>query len=456
MSGPSAPKLSALDQTAPKYWIRVVLCYATDPKASAQKVVQTLQTGLDETSKEIPSIASALYYTQDEASRLIVGIRPAGIPVIKMVNDMTTDYSELRKRNFDSCLAQDLCATTQYTAPGPEIGPAFAAQANIISGGLLLGLSFWHGVIDGITMTTILQIWAQNCRLASDNTPLATDLHLSESAYDDTPFSQSSKNPPSQIADHPEYIILPEPPSEMPPFMTKILETQIFRFSPSAVAFLKNICSPKNCSVAQSEYTWVSTNTALAALMWRTIIKATHSNVAADSNVECTCSMPLDSRQRSDPPNDPHMLGSPMTVSISRLPLTSVTSSTSSDLADLALNIRRGVDATDSKYINSLISMVNHCAAPALIFPSLAPGILDTSVIVSSWKDFPVYDYDWGETLGEKCERLRSVGDGVFHGMQVVLPMLPDGTIEVAIALEKDVLQRLNADEVWGQYTQML
>lgn len=327
------------------------------------------------------------------------------MPAIKVVNDMTKDYNELRKRDFDSCLAEDLCATTQCATPGPEIGPAFAAQANMISGELLRGLSFWHNVMDGITMATILQIWAQHCRLASDSTPLATDLHLSESTYSDTLFSQSSKNLPIQLANHPEFIILPKLPTEKAPSLRKILETKVFHFSPSAVAALKNICSPEKCSIAPTQYSWVSTNTAFAALIWRTVIRSTYTNVEADSDVASTCGIALNVRPPSKPPSDPHMLGSVLAVSTSKFTLTIVTSSTSSHLTDTALNIRRDADTIDSNYIDSLISMINNCAAPALLLRSFAQDILDTSLVVSIWRDLRVYNYEWGMTMEEICER---------------------------------------------------
>ena len=121
--------------------------------------------------------------------------------------------------------------------------------------------------------------------------------------------------------------------------------------------------------------------------------------------------------------------------------------------------IRKGTDQVDASYLDSLIGMIDSVPNLSLLLPLVFTDVLKTCSILTSWAGFSMYDFDWGEALGGKCERLRTVPSIMFNGMQVVLPRLPEemgGGFEVVIGLEDDAMERLKGDNEWMKYAWLL
>lgn len=120
--------------------------------------------------------------------------------------------------------------------------------------------------------------------------------------------------------------------------------------------------------------------------------------------------------------------------------------------------IRDGVEKIDACHINSLISMIDGVSTPSLLFPVAFLDLLRTSMMITNWSKFPMYDFDWGVGLGGRCERVRTAERGMFDGLQVVLPALREemgGGLEVVVGLEEGAMERLKGDEVWMRFVRL-
>ena len=72
--------------------------------------------------------------------------------------------------------------------------------------------------------------------------------------------------------------------------------------------------------------------------------------------------------------------------------------------------------------------------------------------VQTSWTNFELYGLDWGDLLGGRIEAVRVPHVGVLNGCQVVLPILPDGGMEIVVGVEGSCLDRLLNDPIFTKY----
>lgn len=63
--------------------------------------------------------------------------------------------------------------------------------------------------------------------------------------------------------------------------------------------------------------------------------------------------------------------------------------------------------------------------------------------VQTSWITFGLYGLDWGSMLGGNIEAVRVPHVGCINGAQVVLPVLPNGGMEILVGVEESRLDRL-------------
>ena len=454
------PHLSTLEQISPQAYIRFILCFGHHSAFPHDEATQILRQGLKATAAKIPVLNSIVVPVSDSNGRETQDLRQEEVTMfsVKDLRSTRLDFGEIRSQRFPSQLfdGEMLCRTGVFAVPGSRV-PPFLVQANLITGGLLLGISVWHGALDGTGITAILRTWAQNCYAIQDPESKKSDTFtLSADAFDKSRLSKVSDIERKSVDDHPEFLLLPEAPTTLPPALTQTLKTTIFHISPASISALKELASPKNSSSPQKEYSWISTNTAVSALTWRSIIATTYAHeYPITDSISMFCS-PLNARKRMDPPLAPDLLASAWCFQDSRLPIKSLLEA---NLADIALVIRKATDRVDTTYIDSLISMIDGVPNPSLLMPLAFTDVLKTCSMLTSWAGFAMYNFDWGSALGGKCERVRTASSGMFNGMQVVLPELTKdmgGGLEVVVGMEDDALERLKRDELWMQFARLL
>lgn len=195
------------------------------------------------------------------------------------------------------------------------------------------------------------------------------------------------------VDDHPEFLLLPEAPAALPPPLTQTLKTQIFHISPASISALKELASLRNTSTSQAEYSWISTNTAISALVWRYNMAATYAHEHPIPNTLSVFSSALNARKRMIPPLALDLLASAFCFQDYGLPTKSLLEA---NLADIALVVRKGTDKVDACDINALISMIDSVSNPALLMPLAYTDILKTCTMLTNWAGFSMFDSSTG------------------------------------------------------------
>lgn len=451
-------RVSSLEQASPPYWNRSLYCFKLPPDYNKEEITGILREGLEATFSELPILTGQLVPVDDEKQPGKKDVVPGGNEEL-FVKDLTSsslDYDHLKANRFPLSTFDDETFWATPCLPGPgEKCPVFAVQANFIKGGWLLGISFWHLVMDGTALAIALRVLSQNCLLVQN--PGSHDqagTKLSSDIYNKTRLHESGPDHKGLLSDHPEYTLLPEVPTGPPPFATIPLKVDVFLISPTSLKALKAAATPIiETATHAKEPMWVSTNDAVSALIWRSlVVVAFEGNEYKDEPLSC-CQVAVNARPKMDPPLPADYFGCALTFGTSNLPVSSIL--VPSSLSTMALMIRQSIMKVTAPYIESVIAMIHKAPDYRRLIPTSFIDLLGRDSVQTSWSAFPLYDYDWGQALGGKCERVRAPKMGMFNGLQTVLPALPEsqgGDFEVMIGLEPHVMEKLKKDPVWSEY----
>ena len=456
--GLGEPRVSSLEQASPPYWNRSLYCFKLPSDYNKQELTGILREALKATFLDLPILTSQLVPLEDVKQPGKKDIVPGGNEEL-FVNDLTSsslDYDHLKANRFPISSFDDeiFWATPCSPAPGDKC-PVFAAQANLIKGGWLLGISFWHLIMDGTALAIALRVLAQNCLLVQNPSGQAqAGSKLSGDIYNKSRLHESSSEYQSLLSDHPEYYFLPEVPTGPPPFATIPLKVDVFHVSPASIKALKAAATPIiGTDTHIKEPMWVSTNDAVSALIWRSIMVVTYEGTEYKDEPLSCCQVAVNARPKMDPPLPADYFGCALTFGTNYLPISSIL--VPGSLSTMALMIRQSIMKVTAPYIDSVIAMIHDVPDYRRFMPTSFVGILGHGTVHTSWSAFPLYDYEWGQALGGKCERVRAPKLGMYNGLQTVLPALPEsqgGGFEVMIGLEPHVMEKLKKDPVWSKY----
>ena len=456
--GLGEPRVSSLEQSSPPYWNRSLYCFKLEPDYKKEEIIRILREGLKATFADLPLLTGQLVPVDDEKQPGKKDVVPGGNEEL-FVNDLTSsslDYDHLRANRFPLSTFDDetFWATPCMPAPGEKC-PVFAAQANLIKGGWLLGISFWHLIMDGTALAIALRVLAQNCLLVQDSSKEDQSCaKLSGDIYNKSRLHESGPEYTGLLSDHPEYTFLPEVPTGPPPFATIPLKVEVFHISPASIKALKAAATPiVETETHAKEPLWVSTNDAVSALIWRSLTVATYEGTEYKDEPLSCCQVAVNGRPKMGPPLPPDYFGCALMFGTNYLPISSVL--VPGSLSTMALMIRQSIMKVTAPYIESVIATIRNVPDYRRFIPTSFVDLLGRDTVQTSWSAFPLYAYDWGQALGGKCERVRAPKLGMFNGLQTILPALPEsqgGGFEVMIGLEPHVMEKLKKDPLWSEY----
>lgn len=273
----------------------------------------------------------------------------------------------------------------------------------------------------------------------------------------------------------------------MPPGLTSDTHRgQVFYLSPEALVALKKDASPANTTHSdESTPKWISTNDAVSALLWRTVMAVQHPIETLASDPISAFAIAIDGRIRTDPPVHPRTLGCFLEYVGLELPIRKMLETYS--LADIAVEIRKAVTKAHKNWTDDVVTLVDglkdvdriipkaftdvpgyHCIQSSVSHPRSTHSSFLTSTLNAGrtttrgcdnvlltplqWTKLPIYDFSWGELLGNKIQAMRCPDVGVINGLQIPFPPLPDGGLEVLIGVEQNQLSRLLHDPVFTKY----
>ncbi len=340
---------------------------------------------------------------------------------------MLPSYTELKKDNFTfSKLTTPLISPVQVIQ---QSQPVFAAQANFVEGGMLLTVANHHSVSDGGGRDSILETWAHNTSAAASGSQ-------SFSKYDPVSNDRTLMNegiPTENIADFPEYVIMPTPPADQtqmapPTFQMPPMSARIFTFSPECLAELKT---------AAKAY---STNDAIVGFFWHHMTAARNPTIDPTEEKTSAALFAVNIRGRTSPPLPQSYLGNAIFGGITpRLSISTLTSPATGLIAASAA-LRQGLNSTHKpSRVPRTIGLLSSRSNPQ-DFKFAARGFLGPDITVSSWANMGVRQREWG-VLG-KPEGLRIPYEAA-DGVVTVFPRLEDGGLEVMCGLETGAMERL-------------
>ncbi|CAF9937222.1 hypothetical protein IMSHALPRED_011062 [Imshaugia aleurites] len=456
--GLGEPRVSSLDQSSPPYWNRSLYCFKLQSDYKKEEITRILGEALKATFADLPVLTGQLVSVDDEKQLGKKDIVPGGNEEL-FVKDLTSsslDYDHLKANRFPLSTFDDetFWATPCVPAPGEKC-PVFAAQANFIKGGWLLGISFWHVVMDGTAVAIALRVLAQNCLHVQDpSSQSQAGSKLSGDMFNKSRLHESGPEYKGQLSDHPEYVYLPEVPTGPPPFATIPLKVEVFHISPASLKALKAAATPVVDTESHAkEPMWVSTNDAASALIWRSLMVATYEGTDYKDEPLSCCQVAVNARPKLQPPLPNDYFGCALSFGTSNLPISSIL--VPGSLSTMALMIRQSIMKVTAPYVESVIATMHNVPDYRRFVWGSFMDLLGRNTVQTSWSAFPLYEYNWGPALGGKCERVRAPKLGMFNGLQTVLPALPEsqgGGFELMIGLEPHVMEKLKADPVWSEY----
>lgn len=235
--------------------------------------------------------------------------------------------------------------------------------------------------------------------------------------------------------------------------MSKDHRGQVFYFSPEARAAIKAEASPSNAT-GPTDQTWVSTNDALSALVWRTVMAAQFplEDMEPGSDPVSVYNIAIDGRLRTGRPIHPRTLGCFLGWVAPSMPIRAML--TTASLADVALLVRGALLGAGGRHTDDVAAVAEGLDDVDRLVPTAFLDVPGRNCVQSSWAGFELYGLDWGRALGGRIEAVRAPDVGVINGAQIVLPVLPDGGIEVLVGVERSCLHRLVLDPLWMRFAE--
>ncbi|OKL56976.1 hypothetical protein UA08_07781 [Talaromyces atroroseus] len=453
------PPLTAIERIGPKGYLRYVFPFELAEDYNLDEVVRILTAGYNEAKEHIAALNCEAVpdLKWKQAGVLKLQSLPDGAIQDILVKDLRdTDafqqsYSQLKSINFPVSAFDDelLCRRSVWPTPGERL-PVSLLQANFIRGGLILTWCILHMFGDGKSFHVWSKIWAEGCRRAQ-NLDIPEPYVLDDAVFADRErvMKPSGRNH-GLPENHPEYVILPFTPQGAPlKMLSRENRGQVFYFSPERLAALKNDAAPGNAKHA-SDVKWISTNDAVSALLWRTVMAMQSPLESLDGDPVSVFNIAIDGRQRADPPLHPETLGCFLEYIAVSCPIREILSS--DNVADLAVSIRKAVIRADGQFTDDLVTLIDRLEDVDRLIPTAFLDVPGYNCVQSSWATFDLYTLDWGPALGGRIQAVRSPSVGIINGLQVVMPPPPEGGMEILVSVEASCLEKLLTEPLWMKY----
>ncbi|OQE31413.1 hypothetical protein PENSTE_c001G01221 [Penicillium steckii] len=449
-------QLTQLERIGPKGYLRYVFPFQLEPNSDLDEIKRVLNAGYAALCFRIPEVASEAVpdtnITQKGVFKfeLLEKENRPGIIFNDLRTSYKTTYAELKSKSFPvSAFDADIfCARTVWPSPGERL-PISLVQVNFIEGGLVLSWCILHMAGDGTSFHTWTKVWAEECRQAQ-GLHISEPIELAEAVCKDRErVMRSSGRNKGNIEDHPAWTVLPfTPPGAPPKMVSPNHRGQVFYFSPESLEALKAEASPRNTS-EPSDQKWISTNDALSALIWRTVMAVQSPIEELEGDPVSIFNIAIDGRLRTSPPMHPETLGCFLEYVAVSAPIRQILSSLS--LADLAVRIRKAILRADDQFTDDVVSIVEKLEDVDQFVPTAFLDVPGNNCIQTSWINFKIYDLNWGPLLG-KIDAIRTPHVGCINGLQVVFPVLPNGGMEILVGVEESCLGRLLNDPVFAHF----
>ena len=430
----------------------MMLCFPLKEFYERGGVLSILASGCSSLTRSIPYLKGQVKHDPDQPGEHyksgLFHVVPFKHPddSILRVKDLPDDfpsYDQIRKAKAPSAMLDGAILSPERGFPDQltdsDTCPVLVVQANFCRGGLLLTFAGMHIVMDGNGLGQLIRMFASGCR---GEPILEEDIraaHLNRETY--IPSLKESETPMKHL----DLRIDPnENTSEGPKEITPMLWTY-FRLPASNLSQLKLEAS-KDCPPGS----WITTNDAISALIWKAITKARSPHL--NTSETCTLLRAINMRRVLKPPVPDNFLGNTVWCSFIHLPIKDLIDRIS--LSAISRLVRKETLEIDDFYIRSLAQLLRDEPDKRTIgFDTKRP---ERDFVVSSWADLPVYPEEgFGSQLGMP-EFVRRPNMTPMEGLAYLMPKDPEGNIDLAIALRESDLEGLKNEEEWMSYAEYI
>jgi trichothecene 3-O-acetyltransferase len=431
--------LSPIDWLMPRSYITQILCF---PSNDAQ-IPNVLQTGLAGVLKDVPYLACAII--SQEPPKGAVGVSEACYTVDNLFScrelSAEVDYNILRARNFPPSALSELKIFPDDLHHGKP-APVFRAVLSHAERGYFLCVSVHHSTTDIMGLGSLLRIWASHCKYGSSRM-----IRFGAGWIDRRPLSNCAVGVDSGV---PLLLRLQDSTSTTSAASNTIteakLDTRIFKLRAQDLQALKTNVNDHSISTGLS---WVSTSDIVTTLLWSAVVAAESKSDIENVTRQEFIRFPVSLRNRFESGVPGDYLGAAIgltSAAAKAADLLEIASGngpeTIKSLSRVASALRAAIRAVDAVAIQEMISYIKSQEDVTKV--KLGPNDSSaTSLSIVSWADQGVYELDWGAAIGH-CEAVRVQK---FKGKRypIVLPRLGNGDIEVAMSLDPETLDRMDA-----------
>lgn len=462
--------LSIWNQSSPRVYISVILCFPLD-NTRVEEAVKHLRFSLNRLGRERPLFAARLQAanaTQPGQAHLIqspdfdipfdVSLEPRDVPA---------EYERMKQEGFPP----GSFIHPQFALPG-MIGtnadplPVSRVHALVINGGLLLTIYLHHSLCDGDSLRMFLECFAAETRGDEIDRPSDQAFNGADDQSDD---GDLHPGPRSRVLTNgsldalvdgcPEYTLLPDRDGPTQPKYSEngvpmhlIPRTgKIFVFKKSRIADLQNTLM----SELRGDKP-LSTYTCLAALSFAHIVcarmRTEHFLPAADGKGSAKLWNSVNWRTRAFQ----HLTGG--YFGNAALPVVTKTSkgriveacTNKRTLASLLPKIKSSIDVVDESYVKQRLAMVSALPDPRLIGVNYDPR-MPQCLAFNTWRHFGA-DATWyipGVSV-EKPDSIRRAHGSWNLGTVLILPARASSDCqELFVSLSEVAMVALCQDEEW-------
>ncbi|KAI1390799.1 putative enoyl-CoA hydratase/isomerase family protein [Hypoxylon trugodes] len=442
-------KLSHWDRHFPPTHSKRILCFSLPPDADKQSLVGYLKTAFHNTIQRIPFLAgSVVPFSEDEGNRpWLRNIIPEGAArlVFKDLSD-SLNFDELSRSNFSQHLlnTEQLCPLPGISYVQDDPVDVCRFQANFITGGLLLTVSIIHIAADGRGVTEVTKIFAEELRKAqvveplfnfktrettyqSDRTALVTGNGVRGDIEKHAAWTSSTANAHSQLVDVDD-------------------SCRTFRISAKSLLRLKKAASEPSSGPGD----WISTNDAITALIWRSIMAARLRAGILTTDSKTSITQPVDCRSHLHLP-EPYF-GNVLYFTKTSIPF-SILTNPKNGLGSAARLIRAELKNVTAETFRDLVGYSERTSQEAHTRLNIIEDVLTEGLILTSHFKFALHELNFGPAFGDGyMKALRLPAKGTMAGSVIVMPKLPDGSCEFMVSERESVINFLAEDEFFSQF----
>ncbi|PVI00576.1 hypothetical protein DM02DRAFT_708094 [Periconia macrospinosa] len=461
-------QLSTIDQTAMRSTIRFLLCFQTPPGVTSEEITHTLKTALYATTLQMPYLAGRIR-ALDERNRICIVYEDKDIVpclVVDKRNSMPS-YEELKAQKFPpSALDENNLYLLPYYVEPTEGQNIFAVQANLLNGGLLLGISLNHSVADGAGFGLILKALAKNLKLVNPAptapSPSSHDINVDFTEAEPTFRAGIFPEMAPETMESRDYsgfngVSLRSTTAKVAEGAHKSIPCtwRLFLLPTSSLQRLKqkimSMIDGLNQSLGGVDF--VSSNDVLGALIWQCITRAR--SYRLNDNEFTQMVIPVDCREKLTQrlPKGPYA-GNVALCSMTKLPIDNVKHL---QLSELAMPIRRSILALDETFILGLVARINAHDGNVQDFGPKIDFNHGNDIVFNSWRQIPVYDLDFGHNLG-KVDWFRTPAREVDGSIKILPTRKKQNSgegvecWELLVELEERAMENLLKDELRMEY----